>query len=201
MSTPAYLQATAPAVRHLFDGLNSFEADQLPSIAQYIDDSGLVRMSKAEVDQFTQVYADFFALEFARATLAGSILQVAYVGLKRHSTNQAVTQACSSLGVSQASPLARLCVGREVHGIPIGLLIYAGRIQYNHWEDGEPSNPVAQSVMRQLYSAYSSDLTFDMAYDLEYPEPRPVSHYILRLELKWRHYEDYLRDMSPMLPS
>lgn len=199
MSASGYLEATEPAVRHFFDGLNGYDAMKTPSIIPFIDQSGLVRMSKSESDDFVDRYLDFFALEDARAILAGSILQVAYNAIKMYSSGGQVTEQCRLLGVSAKGITAKMCVGREVHNIPIGLLIYAGRIQYNHWEDGEPSNDVAKNVFQHLISVYYDDLTFDMAYELNYPQPRPVSHYIVRLELKWKSFDDYSKDMRSIL--
>ena len=118
-----YLDETESAVRHLFEGLDSFDALKPSSITPYIDKNGLVRMSKSEADAFVQTYMDYYALDEARAVLAGSILQVAYNAIKLFSPGGNVTQQCRSLGVSADSHLARLCVGREVHNIPIGLLM------------------------------------------------------------------------------
>ncbi len=42
-------------------------------------------------------------------------------------------------------------------------------------------------------------MSFDMAYELDYPGPRPVSHYIVQLELKWRIYDDYINDMRSLV--
>ncbi|MCK4436113.1 hypothetical protein KAU87_04805, partial [Candidatus Bathyarchaeota archaeon] len=81
----------------------------------------------------------------------------------------------------------------------IGLLIYAGRIQYNHWEEGKPTNEVAKRIFDELVAAYYDNSHFDMVYVLDYPSPRPVSNYVLRLELGWRTYEDYESDMTSML--
>ncbi len=199
MSAIGYLETTEPAVKHFFDGLNEYYAMKPPSIAQYVDKSGLVRMSKSESESFVQKHEDFFVLEYARAILAGSILQVANTAIKMYSPGGQLTEQCKSLGVSEGSPLAKMCVGREVHNIPIGLLIYAGRIQYNHWEEGEPANNVAKNVFRHLISDYYDDVSFDMAYELDYPQTRPVSHYIVRLELNWKSFDDYSKDMKSIL--
>jgi hypothetical protein len=199
MSAIGYLETTEPAVKHFFDGLNGYDAMKPPSIAQYLDKNGLVQMSKSESKSFVQKHEDFFALEYARAILAGSILQVANTAIKMYSPSGQVTEQCKSLGVSESSPLAKMCVGREVHNIPIGLLIYAGRIQYNHWEEGEPANNVAKNVFRHLISVYYDDMAVDMAYELNYPQTRPVSHYIVRLELKWKSFDDYSIDIRSIL--
>jgi len=194
-----FLFDTEPAVSHLFDGLATYDSNRPPSILRYVDETGLVKMSKEENQTFLEAHESFFALEFARATLAGSILQVAYLGLKQFSPAGGLDAKCAKFGVAQGTTAQKLCIGREVHGIPIGLLIYAGRIQYNHWEDGQPSGAVAKKVFRELVLAYYDDMNFDMAYELTYPSPRPVSHYIVRLELGWHIYSEYASDMRSML--
>ncbi len=116
-----------------------------------------------------------------------------------HSINKSVTPLCKKFGIIPGKPFAKFCVGRTRFDIPIGLLIYSGRIQYNHWEEGEPSNKVAKNVFRHLLYAYYDNPMFDLAYELEYPGTRPVSHYIVQNELKWRTYNHYLEDMKAML--
>ena len=139
MSASSYIGQSEQAVRHLFDGLNEYDSITLPSIMDYVDETGLVRMTKEENQAFLQAYEEYFDLDFARASLAGSMLQVAYSGVKRYSPATTVSQRCSELNVKAGTTAARFCLGGEIKGIPEGLLIYAGRIQYNHWEDGEPS--------------------------------------------------------------
>ncbi len=199
MNAQEYMNSTGPAVQHLFDGLNAYDSTNLPSISQYVDDTGLVKMTKEENEFFLKAYEDSFALEFARATLAGSILQVAYLGLKLHSPGPEDVAICAKFNIQRNSSLEGFCRGRQVHGIPIGLLIYAGRVQYNHWEEGEPRNVVAKTVFDELVWAYYEDTTFDLAYQLGYPSTRPVTHYLLRLELRWRNYNDYLSDLKNLL--
>jgi len=187
MSIKKYLKVTEPAVRLLFKGLNSYDSNKPHSIAQYMDQSGLIRMSKQQ-----NAYEKYYVLEFSKATLSGSILQIAFMAIKKFSTSGNVTRQCKLFGVKTNS----YCVGREVHNIPIGLLIYAGRIQYNHWDEGKLTNPVVRKVFDHLYSTYNDDQSFDMAYDLNYPQPRPVSHYIVRHELNWKTMDDYSKDMN-----
>jgi len=138
MDVQRYLDQSEKAARHLFEGLNEYDAMRLPSIMDFVDETGLVRMTKEENEGFLQTYGEYFALEFARASLAGSLLQVAYFGVNRYSTATPVSQRYSKFNVKAGTPAARFCLGREIKGIPEGLLIYAGRIQYNHWEEGEP---------------------------------------------------------------
>jgi hypothetical protein len=194
-----YLKDTEPAVQHLFQGLGDYYSDRLPSILQYRDETGVIRMTREKNEEFLNAYKAHFALETARAALAGSILQIAYSGLKQYPSKKTVNPEFSDLGVKSVVPHRAFCVGRLVRNLPIGLLIYAGRIQYNHWEEGEPTNPVARQVFRELVISYSDDPGFDLGYVLDYPAPRPVSHYIVRLELAWRSYDAYLQDMTQLL--
>jgi hypothetical protein len=147
--------------------------------------------ARAYVDQLS----DSLALDFAKATLCGAIAQVAYVAIKQHSQNEVVDAACARLGVTQGSPTAKFCVGRRVHGLPLGLLVYAARVQYNHWEEGTPSRAVPRAVFAALLEHYAEDTAFDMAYVLDWPAPRPVAHYVLRHELRWLSYGEYVNDL------
>ncbi|MBI3373739.1 MAG: hypothetical protein HY017_18605 [Betaproteobacteria bacterium] len=157
-------------------------------------------MAKKENEAFLKAYDAHFGLEFSRAALSGSILQIAYMGIKRFGQLTISSARCQELNVKASTPGSVFCVGRLVRNIPIGLLIYAGRIQYNHWEEGEPSNLIARQVFRELAISYSDDQDFDLGYVLDYLAPRPVSHYIVNLELGWRSYQTYLEDMISILP-
>jgi hypothetical protein len=195
-----YVKQTEPAVQHLFSGLAAYQSSSLPSVLKYRCHDGMIRMTKEENEALLDAYEAHFALEFARAVLSGSILQIAYTGIKKYGYPVTVSPRCLDLNVKASTSGTVFCVGRLVKNIPLGLLIYAGRIQYNHWEEGEPSNPIARQVFRELSTAYSDDQDFDLGYVLNYPTPRPVSHYILSLELGWSSYQQYLEDMIAILP-
>src|SRR3990170_1309756 len=141
-----FLADTEPAVQHMFLGLAGYYSARLPSILQYRDEAGVIRMTKEQNQEFLIAYEAHFALETARAALAGSILHIAYSALKQHPSGTTVMPQFTDLGVKGVNPPPIFCVGRLVRNIPIGLLIYAGRVQYNHWEEGEPNNPVARQV-------------------------------------------------------
>ncbi len=173
MNINEYLSDTEPAVRLLFKGLNDYD-------------------SQLNNNREIQDYKKYFALEFSRATLAGSILQIAYVAIKKFSSIKEINPQYRSFGVKDSHK--KFCIGREVDGIPIGLLIYAGRTQYIHWESLE--NETVNKIFQHLYEIHAHDNSFDMIYDLNYPEPRPVSHYFIRLELQWKTTDDYLNDMN-----
>lgn len=198
----SYFGDTEPAVRHMFAALQEYDAQTVPpSLGRYADQRGVVTMSRDQGLDYMKELSCSLALDFAKATLCGSIAQVAYVALKQYSRNEDVDSACAALGVLQASSATKFCVGRRIHGIPLGLLVYAARVQYNHWEEGTPTSAVPKAVLEALYRHYSNDLTFDMAYVLDWPSPRPVAHYILRHELRWMSYGSYVNDLRQALES
>ena len=144
MSAETYLEETREAVEGLF-GLLAYY-DQLtppPSLAPFLDEHGVVVLNRSQTEDYMRAYEESLAFEFSKATLAGSIIQVAHKALSEFSTNSIVSPSAMRLGVSGSSHQVRFSVGREVHGIPAGLLVYAGRIQYNHYEEGRPKNPIA----------------------------------------------------------
>ena len=85
MNVETYMKETEPAVKHLFVGLENYDTIQPPSVMDYVDETGEVRMTKKESDEMMRMAMESFAVHFSRATMAGSILQVAYVGLKKFS--------------------------------------------------------------------------------------------------------------------
>ena len=200
MSAESYLKDTMTAVKGLFALLDYYDhLTYPPSLIQFYDDNGLATMNRFQSEDYLLAYNESLAFDFSKATLSGSILQVAHKALEEFSTNTKFPSTAFKLGVSAKTKLIRYAVGREVQGIPAGLLIYAGRIQYNHFEEGWQINNVARSVFEALLQHYIDYLSFDMAYELEWPVPRPVSHYLVRHELKWFKISEYEADMRNML--
>jgi len=200
MSADAYLRETEPAVKGLLALLAYYDhLTPPPSLAPFVDEQGVVKLNRAEAKGYMHALDDSLALDTAKAVLAGSMLQIANKALQEHSANAVASAAARALGVSAGDACSRFAVGREIHGIPAGLLIYAGRVQYNHYEEGRPKHHVARAVFDALLKHYSEDLSFDMAYELEWPAPRPVAYYIVRHELRWLAYGGYETDMRNML--
>jgi hypothetical protein len=109
-----------------------------PSLGEYKDDDGVIRLTQEQAKDYLKDEIDLMSLDVAKSTLSGGIVQVAYSGIKQFSTNVDVPQNCQEYDISPGSTKAKFCVGRKVHDLPIGLIIYAARIQYNHWSDGTP---------------------------------------------------------------
>lgn len=140
----------------------------------------------------------YFARSFSEAALCGSTLQVAFMGLFRFSGNTTIPPDCTGLVRPANVKALRFCVGRRVHAVPIGLLIYAARNQFNHWEDESFDVPTT-SVFDALKAAHMNNPLFDMAYELNYPFRTLKANHVVLNELRWNTYQAYEADMRSLL--
>ena len=92
-------------------------------------------------------------------------------------------------------------MGRLVHGIPAGLLIYAARVHHSHWDEAGLRNQVVVNVLNALRDHYRTDVSYDLAYAWQWPAPRPIAHQIVRHELEWFEYHEYLADLEAAFAS
>lgn len=193
-----YLKNMDPAVQAQFDTLDQYYALTNPP-PLITDETGLVQWTDENKEWFERI-KEIGTLDYAKAMLCGGIAQVAYVAIKEYSQNNSIDADDSKdFSISPKANVVKFCIGRRVHGIPLGLLVYAARIQYNHWEDGTPENPVAKAVFRKLYEHNRTNPMFDLAYMLNWPIHRPVTHYVIRGEMGWRSYDHYINDIREML--
>lgn len=110
------------------------------------------------------------ARSFSVAALSGNLLQYAKQGLSlRYGKNR---DGCP--------------VGRELNGLPLHEIIWQGRNQALHWEEGNPHPPVVKCFE---HLAASATATFS-----EYRH-RSMAYEIVSL-LGWRTLDDFRRDMQ-----
>jgi hypothetical protein len=107
------------------------------------------------------------ARAFACSLMAGAVLQFAKHGL---SLVHGGIQACPN--------------GRQVHGVDLKSVIWQGRNQSMHWEEGQPRPPVVQcfDALKATDPVFGNYLTQNMAFE------------IVRL-LGWREFADFEADM------
>ena len=179
-------------MRHRFAGIEGCEGLLRgltpPSQAQTID----------EVKLYMNAATTYFGRSFSEATLCGAVLQVAFMGLFLFSKNTDIPDDCNTLVKRANGKAIRFCVGRRVHDIPIGLLIYAGRNQFNHWDDEAFDYPTAQ-VFVALMMAHDNNPLFDMAYELNYPARGLKANHVVLNELCWSSFAAYEADMRALL--
>lgn len=195
-----YFAETKPALLHIFSALDEYDRETPPpSLSDYADETGVIKLDRSQAKKYLSDVRGSLALDVAKATLCGALLQVGFTAINLFPRSDADPTELSRFKIKPRAKASRFCVGRKVCGIPVGLLVYAGRIQFNHWDERKLDNPVALRVLEALREFYRTDVTFDLAYAWEWPGPRPISHHIVRHELEWMAYEDFTSDVGALL--
>ena len=155
-SPEEYLRATKSAVLKLFDGINSYNEIFLKKpipifnfSSNLTDSAAILEARKQAYDNWLlenetaiklslQAQKEYFAESFAISALCGSLLQIASMGIQLFSTNEEIAEDLPEILRSVIKPkskVPRFCIGRRVRNVPIGLIIYAGRNQFNHIDE------------------------------------------------------------------
>jgi hypothetical protein len=92
----------------------------------------------------------------------------------------------------------RFCTGRERYGVPTGLIVYAGRNQYAHWDEKEP-HKATRRVFSALDHSFSDNPFSDLAFDLGNPTINIYAGEVLLTALGWTTYDTYLAEMKELL--
>ena len=218
-NTHSYLEQTSAAARHLFSGLEEYE-----KMLHKTEPIFTVYPQSKEFKQRMIALQEFMGSDIARATLAGSILQIAYSGIEIFTQNTSIPECCNGIVNPNNRKAIPFCIGRlapdsqviesysfgkSAKQIPIGLIIYAGRNQYCHWNDiikkiendnPRPCDPAVGNVFSNLLLAYYNHPFLDLAFDLGHPWISPIFAYtIVSSVLGWHKYDDYSRDMATLL--
>lgn len=146
-----FLSKTEVACRHFFGGLELYEQKVDGAAEDVLTLDPLSREFKGRM----QALKTFLTSDFARALLAGSILQIAYMGIEMFSRNKSIPRQCDwivkhdnktnkkavAFSVGRPVPDQQIVecysFGPRAQQIPLGLVVYAGRNQYCHWYDIE----------------------------------------------------------------
>ena len=152
---------------------------------------------KAALDRYLELAGKYFDLKFSEAMFAGAILQVAYMAIRLYSRNTSIQANCSELVRPSHKFAIPFCIGKERHGIPTGLIVYAARNQYNHWD--EQLHEIPKNVFGTLSAAFHHNMLSDLAFELSNPTINVYAHEILLVALGWKSYETYLAEMKSLL--
>lgn len=194
-----YLSGTESAMRSLFAGIASYTAmiGRIPVYTTWDPDPNSPAFKKWLEDNAEEIKASFerhrqfTASAFAMATLCGAVLQVADKAIELYSANTTVPESVKGLLLPNKTTGAPYCIGREIRGIPIGL-IYAGRNQHAHFE--ELPKAIGRAVFERLAHPGGQ---YDPSFDLHNDRLVNYAHNITGL-LQWRSYEAYLADMQQL---
>src|SRR3990167_6929857 len=94
------------------------------------------------------------------------------------------------------------CTGRLVRGVPLGLIVYAGRNQHTHFEDQNLREPNVE-VFRRLAMYHGlgkadKQSVVDPAFHLDTESITSFAHNITAL-IEWRSLDAYESDMRQLL--
>jgi hypothetical protein len=216
MNSPEeYLNRTESAVTKLFSGIDLYLKilrDAPPPI--YVGNAGdtlnkapayknWVAANRGAIQSSFKVQREFSAESFALATLCGSLLQISAMGIQWFSENEEIPsdlpEALRS-SIKPKSKLVKFCIGRKVRSLPIGLIIYAGRNQFNHMDDEELREPSKTifNLLAHNYVGATDQSPGDPAFDLENAILINFSSNITAM-LEWRNYESYYSDMKSLV--
>jgi hypothetical protein len=206
-SFDVYSSSTESAVRKLFEGIASytevlksiqgttFVSGQLDREKFNVEYQAWANKHKRRLEKSFAAQREFTAQSFAMATLCGSVLQVAAKAIECYSPNKSIP-AHLKLIVGDSKSAIPFCIGREVRGLPIGLIIYAGRNQHTHFNEKRFAK-VNEAVFDQLatvpgYSARDPALNLQNSL---------LSSYACNITfvLGWRTYASYKKDMQALL--
>ena len=204
-----YIDQTKSAVLILFRGINSYlEIIHNSPLPVYIGDSGDTKSGKpnyknwlslneSKIKSSLDAQRMFSAENFALSILCGSLLQIAYKGIELFSTNNSIPTNLSRelIPLVKSKKIIKFCIGNKLHNVEKGLILYAGRNQYNHFND-KSLNELNKNIFRLIAN---QDRSFqDPAFDLENEHLISYSANILAL-LEWNSYESYVKDIFAII--
>jgi hypothetical protein len=195
-----YFRQTEHAVKHAYAGLESCwkyyqDALQHWDISQV--GQPMTAERKAALDRYLELAGKYFDLKFSEAMFAGAILQVAHMGIRIYSRNTSIPSNCSGFVKPSQNSAIPFCIGEERHGIPTGLIVYAARNQYNHWD--EQPREVTRKVFEALSEAFYHNMLSDLLFELSNPTINVYANEVLLVALGWKSHETYLAEMKLLL--
>lgn len=212
-----YISKNESAVKKLFKAINEYSEElEKANLPMFIQSVETLEFPQEEYDKWEndnkenilkriEVEKQYIAETFALANLCGAVLQSAAVTIRKFSMKQSIPEEFHKI-MDAKSPISSYCIGRKIRNVNLGLIIYAGRNQYNHFEDGRLRNPsLTVFNLIKKCSVQTSDEGGrhhyeyeDPAFELENTNLECYAHNILAL-IGWKSYEDYRDDLVSML--
>lgn len=199
-----YFEQTSHVVKHLYLGITSCQQWWEEAKAFWAPGSAeppQTEEERADLDVFLTKGGEYFGRKFSEGLFCGAILQVAASGIVRFSKNSDLPASCRDLfkDIEPREKKLKFCIGKERFGVPEGLIIYAGRNQYAHWEEEELRDKLNVRIFDKLNSAFQNNVFMDLAFDLSNPTIHIYADLILLGVLQWRTYGAYVKGMKELL--
>ncbi len=207
-----YLDRTRSAATKLFEGIDTYLAvlrQHLPTfVTSFTNQEDLQQQydawyeeNRSKIKASLEVQKQYLGESFAQATLAGSILQLAAKAIECYSKNTEIPEDWETL-IKRGAKAVPFCCGRLIRGVPLGLVIYAGRNQHIHFEDQNLREPNVE-VFRRLalnhgYGKIGAESVIDPAFHLGTTSVNSFANNITVL-IEWRSVEAYETDLRKLL--
>jgi hypothetical protein len=181
----SYMVGTAPAAEGMFRLLNEYGWQKMRAF---------VDLAKSKTrEELERHKGEFSGTDVAREIIAGSILQIAYVAIERFSVlgeksknavhfeteiNRLISENLSTRWNKKApfSLPEAFCVGRDIGDLPLGVVVYAGRNQYNHFSENRLCvlNEVVFNHLHNMWPSPRNGISFN-----PYDDKRPRAYSVL----------------------
>lgn len=207
-----YLDKTRSAAALLFEGIDTYLAflrqHSTTFVTSYTSQADCNKQHDAwRVENDSNIKAaheaqrHYLGERFAQATLCGAILQLAAKAIECYSKNTQIPQDWVPF-LKPNSRTVPFCTGRLVRGVPLGLVVYAGRNQHTHFEDQNLREPNVE-VFRRLamdhgFGKAGKESVVDPAFHLDTKSITSFAHNITAL-IAWRSLDAYESDMRKLL--
>ncbi len=204
-----YLEKTRSGVGYLFDAIEGYRdilavakgaafEGVFSSETEFRKARELWRKENAEeIRNSLTAQRQYIAEMFSISIISGSIIAIAEKCLELYSNNE-------TLGKGLRFPLhpkkAKYCVGREINGIPLGLVLHAARNQHFHYESEKNHSPVPEvfEALSRRTAISTNDTYQDPAFLIDNDTRGVMAANVLVL-IGWRNAKDYFDEMSSIL--
>lgn len=206
----SFMVGTAPAADGIFSLLNEYGWQKMRAFVDLTKSKTLEDLERHK--------KELSSTDIAREVIAGSILQIAYFAIERFAvrgekSRNAIHFETEINRLIQENPNSRwkknapftlpegFCVGRDIGDLPLGIIVYAGRNQYNHFGEDRLGvlNEVVFNHLHNLWSSPENGISFDL-----YDGKRPRSYSVLAA-LGWTDtssglgYANYNNDLRSVM--
>ncbi|GAC1503672.1 MAG: hypothetical protein NVS1B10_08790 [Candidatus Saccharimonadales bacterium] len=155
--------------------------------------------NKDDKSVFQEAQRKYSIEAFSGGLIAGSVLQIAARAIEHYSKNTAVPNDWEEIFRKKSLP-TEFFIGKTVHTVPLGLIIYAGWNQYiNH--TGRGVRAITQEVFARL-AIHSGQFEFQALIDQSTNFDNPLAEYFASTVLDalgWNEYDRYIADMKHAL--
>lgn len=203
-----YFTDTEHAMMSLFKNLNFYlnilRDVEMPIFTSKTSDIDLftkeyelwVTQNKKKLSIALEKENEYFGHSVSMGAICGSILQIAFMAILKFSSNKKVPEQLQKV-INIGSKATKYCIGESIRGVPKGLIIYAGRNQYNHMDEAQFHKDTTY-VFDRLAVFDSQKNIIDPAFQLSHPKIVSYASNIVAI-LGWKDYESYIVDIFDIL--